>query len=326
MNRKGGRRRFAAAVTRVTGYEVRRARPEAAPPPKSEPAPQPAPRAAEQPAEQLAQQPAKPAKGRVEKAPTPVDAEELAERIARVGPHDRLVPSPAFVMSSVRSGSTLLRMMLNTHSQICSPHELHLRRIKAVTKSRFALMAIEELGMDERDLTYLLWDRIFHRELQRSGKRVLVNKTPNDALIWPDIVSCWPQAQMIYLHRHPAAILNSSDASRGDLTREESARDVLAYCTGMEQLRAVRPGLIVRYEDLVADPERETRRICEFLDVPWEAGMVDYASGEHVGIRRGLGDWSETLRSGKIRARQDAPAEEDLHELLRPIAQAWGYL
>jgi hypothetical protein len=298
----------------VTGYEIHRARPAAAPTPPAAKAPAPAKSEAAP-------------KPRIEKAPKPPEPAELADLMARVGPHDRLVPAPAFVMSSVRSGSTLLRMMLNTHTQICSPHELHLRRIRAVTKSRFALMAMQELGMEERDLTYLLWDRILHRELQRSGKRVLVNKTPNDALIWPDILACWPQARMIYLHRHPAAILNSAAASRQqELTRDQSAEDVLAYATGMEQLRAVRPGLVVRYEDLITDPERETQRICEFLDVPWEAGMIDYASVEHGGVRRGLGDWSDTLRSGKVRAEQQEPAAEDLHELLRPIAVAWGYL
>ena len=143
----------------------------------------------------------------------------------------RLVHKPVFILSSIRSGSTLLRVMLNSHSQIYAPHELHLRRIKAVTKSRFAAMAMQELGLDEQDLTNLLWDRILHRELQRSGKRVLINKTPNDVLIWPDIVSCWPEAKLVYLRRHPTAILNSSIAARQDLTPDENARDVFAYAS-----------------------------------------------------------------------------------------------
>ncbi|MFC7591929.1 sulfotransferase [Nonomuraea antimicrobica] len=41
----------------------------------------------------------------------------------------RLVKSPVFVISPVRSGSTLLRMLLNSHSRIRAPHELHLRTI-----------------------------------------------------------------------------------------------------------------------------------------------------------------------------------------------------
>ncbi|XDO64283.1 sulfotransferase [Streptomyces sp. RLB1-33] len=44
-------------------------------------------------------------------------------------PAPRLVDSPVFVLSSVRSGSTLLRVLLNSHSQIRAPHEMHLRTV-----------------------------------------------------------------------------------------------------------------------------------------------------------------------------------------------------
>jgi len=40
---------------------------------------------------------------------------------------DRLVAAPVFILCTLRSGSTLLRVLLNSHSQIHAPHELHLR-------------------------------------------------------------------------------------------------------------------------------------------------------------------------------------------------------
>ncbi|MER6695209.1 sulfotransferase, partial [Streptomyces minutiscleroticus] len=43
---------------------------------------------------------------------------------------DRLLRRPVFVMSPVRSGSTLLRMLLDAHSELHSPHELHIRRLE----------------------------------------------------------------------------------------------------------------------------------------------------------------------------------------------------
>ena len=42
---------------------------------------------------------------------------------------DRLLEQPGFVMCTLRSGSTLLRVLLDSHSQIRSPHELHLRYV-----------------------------------------------------------------------------------------------------------------------------------------------------------------------------------------------------
>ncbi|MCZ9341292.1 sulfotransferase, partial [Streptomyces sp. TRM76130] len=41
----------------------------------------------------------------------------------------RLVPEPVFVISSVRSGSTLLRVLLNSHPDVRAPHEMHLRTV-----------------------------------------------------------------------------------------------------------------------------------------------------------------------------------------------------
>ncbi|MGI5290957.1 sulfotransferase [Nonomuraea polychroma] len=42
---------------------------------------------------------------------------------------DRLLTAPVFVISPVRCGSTLLRSMLNAHSDLHAPHELRVRRL-----------------------------------------------------------------------------------------------------------------------------------------------------------------------------------------------------
>lgn len=42
--------------------------------------------------------------------------------------------------------------------------------------------------------------------------------------------------------------------------------------------------LLVRYEDLTADPRREIGRVCRFLGVPYEESMLDFRSAEHHGI------------------------------------------
>ena len=94
-------------------------------------------------------------------------------------PGNRLVPEPAFVMCTLRSGSTLLRLMLNSHPEIHCPHEIHLRYISVNFDEKVARRSMKEMGLDKERLEYLLWDRILHRELMRSGKPLLVTKTPN---------------------------------------------------------------------------------------------------------------------------------------------------
>jgi len=238
---------------------------------------------------------------------------------------DRLLVAPAFVLSSVRSGSTLLRVLLNTHSQIHAPHELHLRNIRARTRHRNTDWALHEAGLDREQLTYLLWDRILHRQLERSGKRVIVNKTPSDVFIVDRIKECWPDARFIFLLRHPAAIARSRQRA-GSPDPDANVARVLRYCEAVEAARAEYSGLTVRYEDLASDPAAQAKRVCAFLGVRWEPAMLDYRAGDHGRFKRGIGDWEKKLKSGAIHPPAPLPPASEVPAPLRDIAAAWGYL
>jgi hypothetical protein len=239
---------------------------------------------------------------------------------------DRLLEQPAFVLSSVRSGSTLVRVLLDSHSAIHAPPELHLRDLKVGVRTRYALRALDEIGLDRTSLRFLLWDRMLQRELARSGKRILVNKTPNDVFIADKIRQCWPDARFIFLLRHPQAIANSRGRARPQDAPERNIAKVLRYLDALEAARSRYDGLTVRYEDLAADPAAETRRICAFLGVDWEEDMLDYGRFDHGSFRPGLGDWKENIKSGKVQPPAPLPAPRDVAPALRPLAVAWGYL
>jgi hypothetical protein len=247
-------------------------------------------------------------------------------RVRPQEPSDRLLVAPAFVMCTVRSGSTLLRVLLDSHSQVHSPQELHLRDLKATIGSDYAQRALEQVGLDDRQLEYLLWDRVLHRELEETGKRILVNKTPGDVFIVDRIVECWPDARFIYLLRHPLAIARSRLETRPQDSEERNLKMVLRYANALEAARAKHPGLTVRYEDLAADPASATKRLCEFLGVRWERRMLDYGRFDHGRYKPGLGDWKDNIKSGQVQAPAPLPAPEEVPPELRGIAVAWGYL
>jgi hypothetical protein len=236
---------------------------------------------------------------------------------------DRLVRAPAFILCSVRSGSTLLRVLLDSHSEIHSPPELHLRDLAVESRSDYSDRALKALGLDVTALQYLLWDRLLHRELSESGKRLLVNKTPSDVFIADRLLDCWPDARFIYLLRHPAAIAASRHAVRPQDSADRNAEMVLRYGDALERARRVHPGLDVRYEELAADPARVTRDVCEYLGVPWEPSMLEYGRFDHGGYRAGLGDWKEKIRSGRVQA--PPPPPEETPPRLLELAAAWGY-
>lgn len=243
---------------------------------------------------------------------------------ARTG--DRLVETPAFILSSVRSGSTLLRVLLGSHSQIHAPHEMHLRDVAVEVKSKYAERALDSVGLDRAHLEYLLWDRLLHRELAASGKPVLVNKTPNDVFIVDRIRACWSDARFIFLLRHPAAIAASRHATRPQDSHERNVEMVRRYAAALEQARTELPGHTIRYEDLATDPEGETRKLCAFLGVEWEATMLDYGSHGHRGLRAGLGDWTEKIKSGQVQSPTLPGPDAEIAEPLLEFARAWGYL
>jgi hypothetical protein len=247
-------------------------------------------------------------------------------RRRRLQPGDRLLHAPAFVLCSVRSGSTLLRVLLDSHSKIRSPHEMHLRDISVKVRTDYAELALAEVGLDPRKLEYLLWDRMLHRELEDAGKQILVNKTPNDVFITDRIRECWPDARFIFLLRHPLAIARSRAAARPQDSESRNLTMVGRYCNALEAARQSFDGLTVRYEDLAAEPERETRRLCTFLGVNWEPQMLDYGRFDHGRMRSGLGDWSENIKSGRVQPPKPLPEPGEIPEELRGIAKTWGYM
>jgi hypothetical protein len=281
------KRRMNAALRRATGYELRK------------------PKAALTPQEAAARQ-------------------RRQRRRLRDG--DRLLEAPTFVLCSVRSGSTLLRVLLDSHSRICAPHELHLRDIAVSVKTDYAERSLDEIGLEASRLEYLLWDRVLHRELAESGKELLVNKTPSDVFIAERIRECWPDSRFIFLLRHPVSIARSRAAARPQDSEARNLKMVRRYCDGIEAARHAYDGLTVRYEDITEDPERETRRLCEFLGVEWEPAMLDYGQFDHGRLRPGLGDWSEQIKSGRVQAPKPLPGPDEVPEALRKLTVAWGYM
>ncbi|MGW0762848.1 sulfotransferase family protein [Streptomyces sp. NPDC002814] len=237
----------------------------------------------------------------------------------------RLVPDPVFVISSVRSGSTLLRVLLNSHPQIRAPHEMHLRTLAVGLTKPYTMKAMTELDLDQRELEYLLWDRILHRELVRSGKQVIVDKTPGNAGVWERLHEGWPKARYIFLLRHPASMVSSLINNRPDRDLEATVREVRMYVEAVEAARGGLEGLTVRYEDLTQRPEAITREICAYLGVRWTSKMLDYRKGDHGPFVPFIGDWSENIKSGEIQKARPLPEPEDVPAALRDITRAWGY-
>jgi hypothetical protein len=229
---------------------------------------------------------------------------------------ERLVAAPVFLLSSMRSGSTVLRRMLDNHSRICAPHEMHLSMWRVETDSSNAKAALDAIDLTPTDLANLLWDRVMHLQLVRAQKSIIVDKTPRNALLWRRIAEVWPEARFLVLLRHPARVAESLSAAHPDVDPDIHYAEVERFAIALHDAqRGASSALTVRYEDLAADPEATTRRIAEWLNVPWEPAMTSLGEG---GRRDG--------RAPSTVPSQPDPVPSEIPDRLRKACELLGYL
>lgn len=228
---------------------------------------------------------------------------------------DRLI----FIVSSPRSGSTLLERMISSHSRVAGgpePHLLtplaHLGYYENIEKAPYdhlrAVAAQREfvasLPGGEEDYLQALRAYCYHlysRQMESAGpgrERVL-DKTPAYALVLPFIERVFPRAKYVVLTRHPAAIFASYAQSffEDDWKAAHAFNPVVErYVPAMARfLRSTRTPMIhVRYEDLVQDPETWMKKVCDCLELPFEPEIVNYGEQKEGASkepqRKGLGD------------------------------------
>jgi hypothetical protein len=217
-----------------------------------------------------------------------------------------------FVVGAPRSGTTMLMRMLNVHPDIYTrpePHLLtplaHLGFYGQVDKAPYdQLQASQSVKQFVADLpggepAYLsairaYTDSLYGSMLEKTGKRFFLDKTPAYGLILPFIAKLYPNAVFVIITRHPFAIFSSFAKSFFDDDWKVAhhhnhivERYVPALASFVRQ-HGVERFHHVRYEDLVADPERELRAICEAAGMAYTSEMIDY--GKKKLDAQGLGD------------------------------------
>jgi hypothetical protein len=233
----------------------------------------------------------------------------------------RLVDQPVFVLSCIRSGSTLLRCILGTHPLVFAPHELHLTWLHVSIDSPYATTAMHAADLDTHQLEHILWDRLLYELLRRSGKKIIVEKTPGNARAWQRLAACWPDARFVFLLRDPADILTSAIEARPHRDPGETSEIVLDLIDGVEQARAALDGHEVRYEDLVTRPEQTIASLCAFIGVAYDPRMLHYDVPQT--LEPGIGDFTDKIRTGVVLAgRTGSPAA---HGPLADRRRRWGY-
>jgi hypothetical protein len=220
------------------------------------------------------------------------------------------LPRPPFpvVVGCPRSGTSLLAVMLDSHPELAVPPEtsfvgtlaalqgagdvLRNAFFDVVTADRITISNWSDFGLEKDALrtrldaiepfTVSAGLRAFYALYAESqGKPRCGEKTPGYVFMMPQIAALLPEAHFIHLIRDPGDTALSWRktwfAPSQDLRvlGEAWRKHVEA---GRRAAALVRRYSEVRFEDLVRHPERELRRVCEYLALRWDPVVLDYGA------------------------------------------------
>ena len=212
------------------------------------------------------------------------------------------------VLGVRRSGTTLLRVMLDRNAELAIPDESYF--VPQLARRHRGIVQVETFVDDLRRLPTLVeWKlapdavalrlrpqmttgdaiaAVFEAYAAERGKSRWGDKTPLYMQYLPLLERLFAEAAFVHLIRDGRdAALSFLSVPEGIMTQGWGhPRDVAGFaCQWATEVRAARalgrrvgPGryLEVRYEALVADPEAELRRVCAFAGLEYDETMLGY--------------------------------------------------
>ena len=246
---------------------------------------------------------------------------------------------PIFIVGLPRTGTTLVERIIGSHSTVHSAGELPALS-EAVSSavdraaprpSRTWLEYAGALGgLDGESIAreYLAYSRA-----RRGDKPRFSDKQPTNFYYCALILRAFPGARIVHLTRHPLAACYAIYKTRfgGTYAFSYDLAELAEFYIGYRRLMAhwhrVLPGRIldVAYEEVVAAQEPTTRRLLEYVDLPFEQACLDFhlnpastATASSVQVRQPLYDSSVHLWQNY--AAELAPLRERLEAAGIPIA------
>lgn len=230
--------------------------------------------------------------------------------------------APFFIVGADRSGTTLLRLMLNEHSELHVPRESWFlsalmdtlpmgRRLSAQeieeafdiirSHERWVDWEIsdERLGQRLRSLTHPsladVVDAVFRLSSEDAGKEHWGDKTPAYIRDMDRLGRLCPRAKFIHVIRDVRDVcLSLSKVGWHGQMYKDWARywsETVEAGIGSGHRMNREQYMEVRYECLLEYSMNELRRVCQFLDVPFERGMLKY----HQDAARKIASWERRL-------------------------------
>jgi hypothetical protein len=247
-------------------------------------------------------------------------------------------PPAPFIVGVGRSGTTLLRLMLDAHPELAIPPETHFapdviaacrsrgRSSEAVLEAMSADERWGDFGLDSDELLARLSGEkrldggsalraFFGLYAEKQGKPRWGDKTPIYVTSMREISGVLPEARFIHVIRDGRDVaLSRWKRATNPAPAEKVAKTWRRRINkAREQARDVEY-MELRYEDLVTDTEAVLRRVCDHIDLDFDPVMLSYheeASGRLAEMSRDLpGDGGDVRHSSEERMAAHALTSE----------------
>lgn len=247
-------------------------------------------------------------------------------------------PFPFFVGCG-RSGTTLVRALVDGHPALAVPPESHFVVAMAPPAGRpfdpgafaDALAASDRFALWEMDrdavagavaaagaTTYADAVRaVFAAWAAGRGKARYADKTPGYVVHIPALAALFPEATFVHVVRDGRDVAASFiELGWAAGPAEAALHWRLRVRRGRRAGRALGPSRYheLRYEDLVADPEATLRRLCTAIDLPFDGAMLDH--------RPRSAEVARSTSHPDYHRRLDGPVTADLRDWRRDLPDA----
>lgn len=198
---------------------------------------------------------------------------------------------PIFVIGMPRTGTTLVDRILSSHPHVHSAGELPNFGVllKRASGSRTPHLLDADTVERARSVDWARLGEAYVASTRPGTGHTprFVDKLPHNFLYAGFIARALPNAKLVCLRRDPLDTclsnfrqLFAQGSSYYDYSFDllDTGRYYVLFERLMAHWRAVLPGRVLelRYEDLVDDQERETRRLLEFCELPWDDACLRF--------------------------------------------------
>jgi tetratricopeptide (TPR) repeat protein len=193
---------------------------------------------------------------------------------------------PVFIIGMPRSGTSLTEQILASHPSVFGAGEVRF------WDDAYTGLAHEKAGVAAQ-LPGVTRDYLARVTPIAGGRARVIDKMPANFLYLGLIHAAFPRARFLHMQRHPLdnclSIYFQNFFNMGPYANDfgNLAHYYEEYLRVMAHWRAVLPAtalLEVPYEGLLADQEGWTRRMLDFIGVPWDPRCLDFHETDRVVI------------------------------------------